>query len=233
MSSTASGREFFAYTFSPTRKVLLDIMRISQFMSMRFYKKHENETINFLHSIYKETDFLLQPCEAYFLYQFAKMQACLQGDFAEVGVYKGGSTKILCKVKKGKSLFGFDTFEGLPAPSTSDASVLREHQFQSELEKVNSYLSTFPQVYLIKGYFPQSASIIEDRKFSLVHLDVDIYESIKAGLTFFWDRLVNRGAIVVHDTHFEGVRRAIDEFLQSHSSCLSFYPTGTQWVLFK
>jgi len=45
------------------------------------------------------------------------------GDIAEVGVYQGGSAKLICEARnENKVLYLFDTFEGLPTPGKFDGS---------------------------------------------------------------------------------------------------------------
>jgi hypothetical protein len=52
--------------------------------------------------------------ERYNLYCLAKATAHLPGAMAEAGVFRGGSAKLLCKIKGETPLYLFDTFEGLP-----------------------------------------------------------------------------------------------------------------------
>ena len=60
------------------------------------------------------TELLLEDIEAYYIFMAVKRTQKVPGDIAEVGVYKGGSAKIICSAKGDKSLHLFDTFEGLP-----------------------------------------------------------------------------------------------------------------------
>jgi hypothetical protein len=222
-------RKFVAYTCPFSRAMLIALRNKMQFKTLHFYKQHEKETIDFLESIFRERDVLLQPNEAYRLCHLARKQSKLKGDFAEVGVYTGGSAKILCHEKGDKEFFGFDTFSGLPTPGTSDTTLVQTGEFKADIEEVRRYLSSFTGVHLVQGLFPESGACVRERMFSLVHLDVDLYESILSGLTFFWGRMVVGGIIVVHDTHFEGVRKAINEFL-SQNRCFSWYTPEAQWV---
>ena len=52
--------------------------------------------------------------ENYTLYSSLKAVKDLAGDIAEIGVYKGGTAKLICELKGNKNLYLFDTFEGLP-----------------------------------------------------------------------------------------------------------------------
>lgn len=152
----------------------------------------------------------------YVLYQFAKLARTFDGDVAEVGVYKGDSAKLLAEVFKdtSKKVLLFDTFEGLPG----EVSKLRpEATFRdTSLQDVQEYLSAYPRVEFHKGYFPDSASSLTGQ-FSLVHLDADLWETMEAGLEFFYPKMVKGGAVVMDDyrsKYWPKVTETIDTFAQ-------------------
>ena len=60
-----------------------------------------------------------------------------------------------------------------------------------------------------------------------MNIDVDLYKPIKAGLEYFWPRMVENGYIFVHDyfsNSYAGSRKAIDEFAKEKG--LGFTPIG-------
>jgi len=70
-------------------------------------------------------------------------------------------------------------------------------------------------VHIYKGLFPETAGPVTDKKFSLVNLDVDTYESTKKCLEFFYPRMNAGGVIISHDyLTVPGVRKAVDEYFQ-------------------
>lgn len=138
------------------------------------------------------------------------------GDIAEVGVYQGGSAKLICEAKRGRHLHLFDTFEGLPVPSQGDNPELRKGQFACSLEKVQRYLAQYENVHFYKGTAPLSCKPVEKNRFSFVHLDVDLYEGTLAALRFFYPRLSTGGVLMGHDyPSFVGVKAAWDEFFKN------------------
>jgi hypothetical protein len=161
---------------------------------------------------------VVQPMEDFFnLYQMVVKTQKLPGDIAELGVYRGGSAKLISMLKGDKKLHLFDTFAGMPAVRAD----LDRHQAgdfaDTSLEAVQQYLSAFKGLIFYKGLFPDSARELAKTptNFSLVHLDVDIYESTKAGLTFFYPRMVRGAVLISHDyrsQHCPGVKQAFDEF---------------------
>ena len=206
-----------------------------QYKLLSFYK--EKKVVNLIKNIKNEVDFAFFPYEAYMVHSIAKSQRELDGDMVEVGVYQGGSAKLICEVKGDRKLFLFDTFVGLPELSDTDTHFGKKHwkknQFNdTSLEAVKDYLSLYENVDIIKGEFPKTADNIRNSKFSFVHLDVDLYRSTIECLKFFYPRLVNGGIILVHDYHSDGIQKAFKEFLQSNKARL-IELTGSQCMIIK
>ena len=165
-----------------------------------------------LEEIRREREMLLNEEEAKNIYLAVISTENVPGDIAEVGVYQGGSAKLICEAKKGKRLHLFDTFEGLPEPSEKDGSY-RKGQYECSLEKVQTYLAKYEEVYFYMGIAPLSAKPVEKTCFSFVHLDVDLYKSTSDCLRFFYPRLSKAGVLISHDyVKSVGVKRAFDEF---------------------
>ena len=141
------------------------------------------------------------------------------GDFAELGVYRGNSAAVLAHYARGagRRLYLFDTFEGFDKRDFIGVDRDRIMEFaDTSLPAVRSLVGE-DGVQFVPGYFPTSLPPeLEARRFSIVHLDCDLYEPIKAGMEFFFPRLSPNGLMIVHDyssVYWEGVRRAVDEFL--------------------
>jgi len=138
------------------------------------------------------------------------------GYFAEVGVYKGGSLKLLAMSFPERKILGFDTFEGLPSAQWSTIEPHKAGDFSdTSKEAVSELLGDFNKnVELIKGLFPGSAESVKDYKFSFVHVDTDFYLGVKACIEWFWPRLLPGGIIVFDDYEWmacPGVKKALDE----------------------
>jgi O-methyltransferase len=171
--------------------------------------------------------------EQYTVLSFAKAYGHLPGAMAEVGVFQGASAKLLCEVKGDKELHLFDTFGGLPQSSTADKGVHREKQYLCSLESVQRYLENYKNVFFYQGLFPDSAKDMPERKFSFVHLDVDLYDSTLAGLEYFYPRLIPGGVILSHDySILAGVKQAFADFLRDKPERPVQFPS-TQCALIK
>lgn len=167
-----------------------------------------------LKQIRKETILLQGDIAVYVLYAMASKTSYLDGDIAEVGVYKGATAKIICEASKHKQIHLFDTFEGLPSLSSyDDLGIFKEGHYTSSFNYVKEYLKEYKNSHIYKGIFPYTAECIKDKTFCFVHLDVDIYESTLECLRFFYPRMSKCGIIISHDYQGSiGVHRAFDEF---------------------
>jgi O-methyltransferase len=157
---------------------------------------------------------LLNHAEACQLINAVEATAHVDGDLAEVGVFDGASARlVLDHAPKHKILHLFDTFEGLPDIDDIDARRFRKGDFPGSVESVRRYLGDVERVALHPGLFPATAAVVEDRRFSCVHLDADLYSSTMAGLEFFYPRLSRGGILLCHDyVSAEGVNQAIRLF---------------------
>lgn len=101
--------------------------------------------------------------EIFTLFSSMKAVRNLDGEVAEVGVYKGGSAKILCETKGSKALHLCDTFEGLPGTQEEDL-VKKGWLNDVSLKEVKNYLSAYNNVYFYKGIFSNTTPPSVTRK---------------------------------------------------------------------
>jgi hypothetical protein len=175
--------------------------------------------------------------EIYLLYSIAKAQTKREGDFAEVGVYQGGSARAICEAKGDRRLRLFDTFSGLPEDSSAeDGGVLKKHTWACSRENVEKFLSKYPNISYHEGIFPGSVkgnTEVENTKFAFAHFDVDLYEGTLGCLQWFYPRMVPGGIIMTHDySLLGGVKRAFDEFFADKPEGIIELPT-TQCMVVK
>jgi O-methyltransferase len=164
--------------------------------------------------LHKEKRILLTIREIWNIYNWVIKTADLKGDIAEVGVYKGGSAKLISQIKGDKKLHLFDTFEGMPE-KRSEHDNISAGAFSEGLDEVKNYLGDNPDIFYYKGIFPDTAPPQSAIKFSFIHIDVDIYSSTLSALEYFYPRLLTGGAIITHDYRCKGaagVKQAFDEF---------------------
>lgn len=148
----------------------------------------------------------------------------LEGDYAELGVHRGGTSRVIFNFKKDSEiLYGFDTYEGFDKKDVDYASKIgvntkTGHFSNTSIDLVNRNVTGVTKgdksFVIRKGYFPDTFEGLENNKWKFVHLDADLYLPIKAGLELFYPRMVKGGIILVHDYggDYVGAKKAVDEF---------------------
>ena len=178
------------------------------------------------------------------------MDKKIEGAIVECGVWKGHSAYILSSLLKKseikKEFFIFDSFEGGLSDKVeedknkrynlSKEQIMSEKlSFSSTEEQVKVTLSVFKNISYYKGWIPERFSEIKDKKFSFVHIDVDLYQPTLDSLKFFYPRLNSGGAIVIDDygiSQFPGARKAVDEFLTANNPSFIYkVPFGSCFMI--
>lgn len=156
-----------------------------------------------------------------FDYVTREMDDSLEGDVAELGVYKGEFAKHINRRFPDRKLYLFDTFEGFDCQEaeTELAAGHCDEEFIEKFKLGSEYLTLSKMknrenCIVKKGLFPDSLEGLET-KFIFVSLDVDFEKSIYEGLKYFYPRLVKGGYIFIHnynDRRLKGVKKAVDQF---------------------
>lgn len=160
------------------------------------------------------------------------IQEDIQGDFAELGVWRGNTAAILAYYAKKncRKLYLFDTFEGF------DEKDLKGIDSEKQIAFHNTSLGLARETIgenadacvFVKGYFPSSITQIhQDNKYSIVSLDCDLYEPMKAGLDFFYPLLSEGGLLLIHDYSslcWDGSKKAVDEFCKKFNEHVVLMP---------
>jgi hypothetical protein len=165
--------------------------------------------------LHLESRTLLSVREMWNIYNCVIKTEKIFGDIAEVGVYQGGSAKLICETKN-KKLHLFDTFGGIPETGSNDGKI-QKGSFSANLNSVKMYLDRYDDLYFYQGIFPKSTENYAEKlkTFSFVHLDVDTYSSTLDSLHYFYNKMSIGAIILTHDyrcIHCPGVRKAFDEF---------------------
>ncbi len=174
-------------------------------------------------------------------------QRQVEGDFVECGVWKGGAVGLmaLANLRYGRSrrdLHLFDSFRGLPEPTVEDGAEVKSRAESRSGRSIGSTAKLEPvewdvasrgdserllveigypdeHLHYHVGWFqetlPQAQGI---ERIALLRLDGDWYESTKICLEALYPRVVEGGFVIIDDYgHYEGCRKAVDEFLGSLS----------------
>lgn len=181
---------------------------------------------------------LITPDRCYIIHRFCLNSLHLQGDFAECGVYKGGSAFLIANTIRHhietRPLHLFDTFTGMPNTAVEGVDGHKVGEFSdASLDSVSHYLAEFPFVIFHAGFIPDTFIEVEDRLFSFVHVDVDIYRTASDCCGFFYPRLAKGGVMLFDDYGFpecKGLKQAVDEFFADKKESQIVLPTGQCFV---
>jgi len=176
---------------------------------------------------------LIDPERLYMIYQLAGFASKnLPGAVAEVGVYKGGSARIivdrfLAFPPYHRKILLFDTFEGMP-DANPGIDLHKKGDFgDTSAESVRSFLQNLEGVELRVGRFPESLRDGDAGPFAFVHADADIYGSTADIIGFFRPFIVPGGMILFDDYGFPscpGAKKAVDDLLPATD--VVYLPTG-------
>lgn len=156
----------------------------------------------------------------YALQQLIRLTDEVDGDTAECGVYKGCGSYIVLQSNtsslRHRTHHIFDSFEGLSVPTDNDGKYWLPNDLSINEVEVRNNLFEFSNVKLHKGWIPKCFNEIEDKKFSFVHVDVDLYQPTFDSISFFYDKMNDGGIFVCDDFGFltcPGATKAIQEYL--------------------
>lgn len=148
----------------------------------------------------------------------------IAGDVVECGSAQGGSAALMAltlrQLKSQRKLWLFDTFEGLPPPSSQDPDFELANLFTgtcigtlNEVRELFHRLNVLHGVEFVKGLFQDALPVNRVPQIALLHIDGDWYESVKVCLEFLYDKVVAGGVIQLDDYgYWKGARKAVDEF---------------------
>ncbi len=186
---------------------ILPIASYSPWLDDKEFKNiFENIKYNTLVDIYR----------CYELYMLVKQVENMEGSILEVGVWKGGTAKLLRHfVSKNQNIYLADTFTGVVKASQEDSLYIGgEHSDTSELivKKLFGNLSESNTIFL-KGIFPEdTGEAIKNVPLKFVHIDVDTHDSAKDTFDFVWHQIVPGGIVIFDDYGFNGCEGVTNYF---------------------
>jgi hypothetical protein len=165
------------------------------------------------------TELLVDDAAAFEILAYVRAARRLGGAMAELGVFAGGTARLICEAKGEAPLHLFDVFETLqmpaePPPAASRAAEVRARfgAWHTPRAVVERLLEPYAGVRIHAGTFPDTARGLERERFAFVHLDADLESTTREALQFFYPRLLPGGVIIGDDYIQPDVRRAFDEF---------------------
>ncbi|MBQ1387611.1 class I SAM-dependent methyltransferase [Candidatus Saccharibacteria bacterium] len=171
--------------------------------------------------------------------EIARECLTVDGDFVELGCYRGDTSLLLAELlveksveKPVKKLWIYDSFEGLPGKSKEDESEVGKEFQQGELAvtkrevKARFLRAGLPVPVIKKAWFNELTEADLPEKIAFAFLDGDLYESIRDSLRLVEDKVSKGSVIMVHDYDnpaLPGVTRAVDEWLKNRDIKMQKY----------
>jgi hypothetical protein len=167
----------------------------------------------------------------------------IPGDFVECGIYKAGNIVIAKKffdsVNLVKTVYGYDTFEGMTPPTEKDSKKAKrvwngkakcEAGHDTVLEILSGHNINETDVRLIKGDVGKTLRVEDNlpKQISILRLDTDFYDSTKVELEVLYPRLESGGYLIIDDYgHWAGCKAAVneyfgEEFVKEHFEILDY-----------
>lgn len=156
------------------------------------------------------------------------------GAIIECGVHRGASLMGILHhlYRRGvatATLYGCDSFQGLPTPTAEDAQPDGSFHHRAAPGTFGDTSRRFVEwriravrwpyeVRFLEGRFDRTLPTLGSRRFLLAHVDCDLYESYRVCLRELYPRMLPGGYMVFDEYDapsgkYPGSRRAIDEFL--------------------
>jgi O-methyltransferase len=166
----------------------------------------------------------------------------IEGDVVECGVWRGGSSMIMAKKlldskNTNRQLYMYDTYDGMSEPTEED----KQHDGQvaqqmldvsdkvddqiwcfSALDEVKKNMKKtgfdISNIHFVQGKVEDTIPNVIPKKIAILRLDTDWYESTKHEMEHLFPLLVKGGVLIIDDYgHWQGARKAIDEYLETHN----------------
>jgi hypothetical protein len=163
------------------------------------------------------------------------------GHFAELGVWRGNTAAILAHYAglSERKLFLFDTFKGFDDKDLVGIDASKPKVFSdTSLKMVHDVLNENVSICeFVIGHFPSSIDArVNSQTFSIVSLDCDLYEPMKAGLEFFYPKMSAGGIFLIHDYssgQWPGSKTALDEFCKKTGNSIILMPDKSGSAFFR
>ena len=164
------------------------------------------------------------------------------GDFVECGVWRGGSVMAMAQTAASlpnfdRRIWLYDTFSGMTQPTALDVEresgalaadllattdvgdgqniwcVASRSDVEQNLRKTSL---PFERFTLVEGDVAKTLTQAAPSRIALLRLDTDWYASTRTSLETLYPRLAPGGVCVLDDYgHWEGARRAVDEYFET------------------
>lgn len=168
------------------------------------------------------------------VWDLAMETADLEGDFIECGCHLGGLGFLLAFLIRHhgfkKKVFLCDSFQGMPEPDPVVDTFYRKGMLKSDLERCRDFIASHDlqsTAVVLPGWFEDTLPAFEDRqRFSLVHIDCDIYQSTLTCFENLYSKAAASAPIIMDDFYIPpaGERTAAMQWISQTEETLQIGP---------
>lgn len=177
-----------------------------------------------------------------FSYQMAIRYANSPGVYVECGVAAGAQLIAMACGAPNKTIYAFDSFEGIPLPSNRDdqmpgiqklskteqlmlpdpgkqvlvSSGATSVSLKDVVEHIKNSGVGIQKMYFIKGWFEETLPDFDSPPISILRLDGDLYHSTYVSLKYLYPKVIDGGCVIIDDWQLEGCKQAVKDYMQQN-----------------
>lgn len=173
-----------------------------------------------------------------FSYNMAKRYAKGPGCYVECGVAAGAQVIAMAYGAPDKTIWAFDSFEGIPLPSNRDDQMPGIRKLSPSEQKAlpdpgaqvleSSGMTVYSigqfwenvrisglkpnNIVAAKGWFEETMPKAETGDIAILRLDGDLYNSTLVCLHHLFPKVIDGGLVIIDDWNLSGCRRAVYDY---------------------
>lgn len=184
----------------------------------------------------------------HFTYDMAVKYKDSPGVYVECGVAAGAQVIAMAAGAPNKTIYAFDSFQGIPLPSNKDdqmpgiVKLSKTEQallpdpgkqvlestgatsvpLQDVVQHIKNAGVGINKIYFIEGWFEETLPEFECPPISILRLDGDLYNSTYVCLKYLYHKVIKGGIVIIDDYALSGCRRAVYDYfaaLPESQSC--------------
>lgn len=174
----------------------------------------------------------------HFTYEMAKKYADKPGVYVECGVAAGAQIIAMAAGAPNKTIYAFDSFQGIPRPSNKD-NQMPGIRFLSKAEQqalpnpgeqilestgaTSVSLESFKEhcfnsgvgtrnIKPVRGWFEDTVKNFSRDNISILRLDADLYNSTYTCLKYLYPKVIKGGLVIIDDWALPGCQQAVRDY---------------------
>ena len=174
----------------------------------------------------------------HFTYEMAKKYADVPGVYVECGVAAGAQIIAMAYGAPEKTIYAFDSFEGIPLPSNKDnqmpgIKMLSKaeqkalpdpgHQVLESSGATAVSLESFKEhcfnsgvgtrnIKPVRGWFEETVINFQRESIAILRLDGDLYNSTLVCLQNLFPKVIEGGIVIIDDWSLPGCRKSVFDY---------------------